>query len=434
MRMTCQRNIGIVLIATALATVSIGEAGAESPLSVDDIVAMALQANPQVRAARERWQSSEHSILPNYAPADPTLSFANLDSSTNGFTSPSSQSYQVSQALQFPGKGYLQAKTARRSADIARLTYDATVRDIRAQAEEAFYQLVLDSASADLAVENVANLRRVLEVTQVAYSANRVTQADFISAEFDLAAAEQQQRQFETATANDKTALNQVLNRAPGEPLDVQRRLDLTPLEIRLDTLIDRASRIRQEILQAALGEENAATALTLAKLEYAPDLTLGYIFDRFLLTSAAPSDTRLQTHGISIGFNLPLFFWLRQRQDVERAAYDLQAARDDLTSIRTQTAAQVTTAYRQAELAYRTALLYRDSLIALAQQGFDVALVAYQGGKIDFVTLANTLRQRNDARVAYLQAANQFLAQRVGLEQAIGEPLAADTEGGRSR
>jgi len=225
-----------------------------------------------------------------------------------------------------------------------------------------------------------------------------------------------------------------VLNRAPGEPLDVQRRLDLTPLEIRLDTLIDRASRIRQEILQAALGEENAATALTLAKLEYAPDLTLGYIFDRFLLTSAAPSDTRLQTHGISIGFNLPLFFWLRQRQDVERAAYDLQAARDDLTSIRTQTAAQVTTAYRQAELAYRTALLYRDSLIALAQQGFDVALVAYQGGKIDFVTLANTLRQRNDARVAYLQAANQFLAQRVGLEQAIGEPLAADTEGGRSR
>jgi len=52
------------------------------------------------------------------------------------------------------------------------------------------------------------------------------------------------------------------------------------------------------------------------------------------------------------------------------------------------------------------------------------VALVAYQSGKVDFVTLLTTLRQRNDARVAYLQASNQFLAQRIALEQAIGERL----------
>jgi outer membrane protein TolC len=61
---------------------------------------------------------------------------------------------------------------------------------------------------------------------------------------------------------------------------------------------------------------------------------------------------------------------------------------------------------------------------VPLARQGLEVALVAYQSGKVDFVSLANALRQRNDARVAYLQAANQFLAQRIGLEQAIGQPV----------
>ncbi len=427
-------NIAIVLVITAVTTVARAEVDERKGLTVDDVVAMALAANPQVRAARARWQSAQHSINQNYAPADPVLTFANLDSPTNGFAQPASQSYQVSQPLQFPGKGYLQGRSALRAADIARLTYEATARDLRAQAEVAFYQLLLDQASADVAAENVGNLRRVLEVTQVAYSTSRVTQADFISAEFDLATAEQQQHQLATAAANDKTALNQVLNRAPGEPLEVDRTIALTPLDIRLQALVDQAARVRQEILQAALSEANADTALTLAKLEYAPDFTLGYIFDHYLISSAGPSESRLQTHGISVAFNLPLFFWLRQREDVQRAAYDLDAAREDLASVRIQTAAQVTTVYRQAQLAHQTAVLYRDSLIALAQQGFEVGLVAYQGGKVDFVSLITALRQRNDARVAYLQAANQFLAQRVALEQAIGVPLSTLSAEGELR
>ncbi len=270
----------------------------------------------------------------------------------------------------------------------------------------------------------MASLRRVLEVTQVAYSANRVTQADFIAAEFDLAAAEQQQLQFRTAEANDETALNQLLNRSPGQPLGLSDRLELKALETALDALVDRAARVRQEILEAALAEENSATALTLAKLEYAPDYTLGYIFNHYLISSAGPAPNITQTHGVTIGFNVPVFFWLKQGEDVKRAGYDLQAAREDLTSIRAQTAAQVTIFYRQAQLSWQTAVLYRDSLIPLARQGFEVALVAYQGGKIDFIALASALRRSNDSRVAYLQAANQFLAQRIALEQAIGESL----------
>jgi len=392
--------------------------------SVEDVVTLALESNPQVRAARARWSSAAHSINQNYAPADPIFSFSNLDSRTNGFDHPAAQSFQVSQPLQFPGKGYLQGKSAERAAEVARLAYEATLRDVRAQAEIAFYQILLDTALGDVAIENVTNLQRVLQVTQVAYSANRVTQADFISAEFDLAAAQQQQRQLEVATANDRTTLNQVLNRKPAEPLALQGTLAFSALETSLDTLVQRAAQVRQEILQAALTAESSESGLTLAKLEYAPDFALGYTFNHFLFPSAAPSENRLQTHGLSVSLNIPVFFWLHQREDVDRAGFDLQAAREDLTTIQNQTAAEVTTLYRQAQLSYRTALLYRDSLTPLARQGFEVALVAYQSGKVDFVTLVSALRQSNDARVAYLQAANQFLAQRIALEQAIGQAL----------
>jgi signal transduction histidine kinase len=102
----------------------------------------------------------------------------------------------------------------------------------------------------------------------------------------------------------------------------------------------------------------------------------------------------------------------------------DLDAAREDLESIRIQTAGQVTTVYRQILRSRETALLYRNTLIPLAHQAFQVMLVAYQSGKTDFTTLISTFRQQSDARSAYLQAVNQLLAQKVALEQACGGSL----------
>ena len=419
------KAIKIALGAALLAAMShTNSLAAEPVLNAAQLVEVAVEVNPQIKSARARWAAAVHSIRQNYAPADPTFSFQNIDSPTNGFSEASLHSLQLSQALQFPGKALLQADQAGQGAEVARLTYEAMVRDVRAQVETAYYQALLDGALSDLQMTAVDNLRRVLNVTQIAYSANQVTQTDFISAEYDLAVARQQQQQLVAAEANDETTINQLLNRRPQEPLNLDRKFDFMPLTVPLDSLVDRATALRQEILEAALAQASSESALRLARLEYAPDYTLGFVFDNYLLASAAPSPNRLQDYGFTISFNLPVFFWIKQKEDVERANYNLEAARDDLSSIRNQTAAVVTTLYRNAQVAAQSARLYRDSLIPLAQQEFQVALVAYQSGKIDFMTLASAVRRNSDSRIAYLQAANQFLAARIALEQAMGEPL----------
>ncbi len=414
--------LGAALILAAMPRTNL--VAAEPVLNAAQLVEVAVEVNPQIKSARARWAAAVHSIRQNYAPADPIFSYQNIDSPTNGFSEASLHSLQLSQALQFPGKALLQADQAEQAAEVARLTYEAMIRDVRAQTETAYYQALLDGALGDLQGTIVDNLRQVLNVTQVAYSANQVTQTDFISAEYDLAVARQQQQQLRTAETNDETTIDQLLDRRPQEPLNLDRKLDFRPLTVSLDSLIDRAIAVRQEILEAALAQTSSQTALRLARLEYAPDYTLGFVFDNYLLASAAPSPNRLQDYGFTISFNLPLFFWIKQNEDVKRANYNLDAAREDLNSIRNQTAAIVTTLYRNAQVAEQTARLYRDSLVPLAQQDFRVALVAYQSGKIDFVTLASAIRRSSDSRVAYLQAVNQFLATRIALEQAIGGPL----------
>src|SRR5579863_1684205 len=424
---TSTAAVAAIMAATALITVlpvtSRAMSGSQA-LDVTQLVQVALEVNPQVRAARARWESAEHSIKQAYAPNDPQLSFTNGDSAGNGFNRTSYHTLLVSEAFQFPGKALLQGDEARRSAEIARLIYQATVRDTRAMVETAYYQLVLDSALADVNAEDVRDLEQVLKVTQVAYSTNQVTQTDFISAEFDLAAARQLQLQYKTNILNDETSLNQLLSRPPGAPLDFERELDFQPLKIPLDSLVERAEVLRQEILEASLNERNSSTALQLAKMEYLPDFTVSYFFDHYLLASAAPAPNRTEDHSWVIGANMPIFFRLKQNEDVARARASLEASRYDLASVKTQTAAIVPSLYRSAQYGYQTAILYRQSLIPLADEDFQVALTAYQSGKIPFVALAAALRRGYDARVSYLQSANQFVANRVALEQAVGAPL----------
>ncbi len=428
MSIQASRAVGAAVISvTALLmfvpTAVCGASGNES-LDVTQLIQVALEVNPRVRAARARWQSAEHSIRQNYAPNDPTFIYGNVDSPTNGFDRAADHTIAVTESFQFPGKAFFQADRARQSAQVARLQYEAVERDIRAAVETAFYQVSLDSALLAVNAENIDSLQRVLKVTQVAYAGSQVTQTDFISAEFDLATARQQQKGFRVNEQNDRTMLNQLMNRPPDAPLALDETLVFKPLTIPLDALGSWAVARRQEILEAALTAKSSSTALTLARLEYAPDFTVGYTFDNYLIPSAGPTPNSLQDHGWAVGFNLPVFFWIKQREDVRRAASDLEAARDDLGAIRSQTAAQVTALYRSARFAYDNAILYRDTMVPLSRQGFEVALIAYESGKIDFVTLAGALRRSYDARVNYLQAANQFMANRVALEQAVGAPL----------
>ena len=123
---------------------------------------MAVRASPQVRVARARWEAAAHSVKQNYAPADPMVGFASIDSPTDGFTATSEQGFQISEALQFPGKAILQAGNAQRTAEIAQLSYEAVIRDVRTAAATLCYQLELDKTLLKRVMVTITDLERIV--------------------------------------------------------------------------------------------------------------------------------------------------------------------------------------------------------------------------------------------------------------------------------
>jgi outer membrane protein, heavy metal efflux system len=410
-------DIRLMLLVAIIPLVPPLPAGA-STLSIDQLVVMALESNPQVRAARARWTAAQHAIVQHYAPADPLFTYGSVDSPTNGIDHASEHVVQGSESFQFPSKGYLQANIAKRSAEISHLIYEAAVRDVRDRTEVQYYQLAID---AEL-IKNVSRALLDLQRFKSRIGPGDMEYSEAVAA--DLGDAAESRRRFELAYADDKTRLNELLNRSPDEPLELEARVDLEPVPSRLDELIDRAWSRRQEILQAALQEQNAETALTLAKLEYAPDYSVGYSFDHYLLDSDAPAPGLTQTHSFWIGFNLPLFFWMKQNEDIKAARFDLEAAREDLNGIRNQTAGQVTILFRHVQFDYQNAIVYRDSVVPEALSAFDKALAGPGNRKEQLATLSDLRNELNVDRASYLQAVSNLVADRIALEQEIGEPL----------
>ena len=416
--------MGIALVALTIGVFIASNARAQAGFNANQLVELAIESSPQIHSMHAQWQAAEHQISQNYAPADPIFNFANIDASHGLMGNPASHSLQLNENFQFPGKALLQADEAKRTAQIARFGYEAAIRDLRAAVKTTYYQVLLDQALLDINGENIENLHQVLKVTEIGYSAGQAAQTDFISAEVNLAQAQIQQRQYRLSHANDKTNLNQLLNRDPDNPISLDPTMRLDRLSLRLQTAVDMAFRARQEILQAALSERNQNTALELAKMEYLPDYQVGYNYDLFIEPGSKPLPDVTRGNTVTFGFSLPIFFWIHQSEDVKAAQYSLEAARSNLKLIRNQTAASVTELYRSAQFAYESAQFYQGSLIPLAHQNFQVALTAYQSQKIDFLTLSAALQGSYATRVSYLQAANQFLAGQVALEQAIGAPL----------
>ena len=94
------------------------------------------------------------------------------------------------------------------------------------------------------------------------------------------------------------------------------------------------------------------------------------------------------------------------------------------MNSILRQTEATVTQLYQSAQFAYESAQEYSGALIPLADKDFRVSLIAYQTGKVDFLTLSSALQNAYASRLTYLQNANQYFAGEVALEQAMGISL----------
>lgn len=392
------------------------QAAQESRLSLDNLVTEVMERNPEVRAARERWEAAKAIVPQVQTLPDPKLQFGYQ---RMPMVPPVVQGavYGFGQEIPFPGKLKLKGEIAQREAERLEQEYLAARLRVIAALKEAYYALHFVHKSMEIVERNKTLLIQFEKTAKARYSVGQAAQQDVFRAQVEISRVLDRLAVLEQRKESLHAAINRLLNRPPADPLGTPEEIQVPLLTISLPELGRRAEQFSPVLLASAKSIERSEQTVSLARRQYYPD---------FDVTALGLRNDLINDNGyqVILGIKIPLFYETKQRQGVREALASLAGAREDLTAARQDILFQVKDAFVQTQRAERLITILRDAIIPQSTLALQAAQAGYAVGKVDFLTLLNSLLtlQENQLELhSEMVAHEQAVAK---LEALTGGPL----------
>jgi outer membrane protein TolC len=386
-------------------------------LRLADVLEQVRERNPALAAARARADGARFAPVRVSAYDDPTLSWEawnapesfRIDQADNNI-------FKLSQKLPFPGKRTLAGRIAEREAEIAGAEAGTSDLALRAAVKHAYYALWQAHQNLRIYSRDEDLAARLARVSEQKYAIGQISQPDVLRSQVELTRLVNRVATESLAIDGARAELNALLSRAPGEPLGVPEDPPVPRLVETDEELVARALRTRPEVVELAAALERERSKVEMARLDYLPDFELSV--SRFVNHHSRDG------FGAMAAISVPLVHKSKYDAQVGEARAGVAIAEAERRLIADRIAREV----RQAFLRARTALLQRELLstthVPQAEQAFAASEIAYRTGKIDFLSLIDSLRAVEAVHLEHAAAEAGFEEAFADLERAVGEVL----------
>ena len=390
-------------------------------LSRAQAIAQALADNPTVAAAVEQVAQARARVAE--ATALPDAAVATTLEQEQSFVSPrtaTAKDIGLALTIPFPEKLRLAGKAATAAVRSAELSLTQLRQQLAFTTAQAYDAVLVAAQHADDLEEAKRLAHEFLAKTEARYQAGTVAKLDVLKARVDVAQAENDLIANARAVATARAALNRLLARPLGAPLETTDVLVVPPRLPDLDALERLALASRPEIAGLASDRAAARDVTTLARRYWLPDLSLT-LSRNFTAGSPAAFST-------AASFTIPLFFRQHEKGFIAEARHRESELAADARDLDAQVALDVRTTFANADTALRQVAYLRDQLLPEAADAYRVASVSYGLGGSSALDVLDAKRTMLDARTQYtnaLGAADDALAD---LQRAVGAPLPQPT------
>ena len=371
------------LFAFALASVQ----AEERTFGPNDLVSELLQNNPEIQAARSRFEAatkrpSQAGTLPEPTARYTTFGVGHPFSglSANEFAY---QGFGVSQEFPFPGKLALASEEAKREAEGVQQNYRAVVLEVTARLKVAYYEWLTVNKAIELTRKHSDLLSRFEEIARNRYTVGKGLQQDVLKAQLEVSTLEQQlamldeKRQRAEAEIASLLAVPNVILRSPGE---IRPRA----FSISLDELI-RATNDSPRVRAQQKMVDARAVGINRSLKDFRPDFGVNLEWDH---TGGNFPEHYMATVEVKI----PIYYARKQRYALEESYSKLREAKQNYQAAQQQSIYQVKDQYLSIQSSERILNMYKTTLIPQAQLTVDSSASAYEVGSIDFLTLLTNL------------------------------------------
>src|SRR6266481_50192 len=409
------RRGAFCLFAFALASVR----AEERTFGPKDLLHGLIQNNPEIQAARSRFEAatkrpSQAGTLPeptarytNFGVGHP---FSRLNASEFAY-----QGFGVSQEFPFPGKLALAWEEAKREAEGVQQNYRAIVLDVTARLKVAYYEWLTVNKAIELTRKHSDLLSRFEEIARNRYTVGKGLQQDVLKAQFEVSSLEQQlaildeKRQRAEAEIASLLAVPTLVMRAPSEIRASSFSISL--YELLKATADSPRVKAEQKMVDAR------AVGINRSLKDFRPDFGVNLQWQH---TGSNFPDYYMATVEVKI----PIHYARKQRYALEESYSRLSEAKQNYRATQQQAIYQVKDQYLSIQSSERILNLYKTTLLPQAQLTVDSSASAYEVGSIDFLTLLANLTNLISLDHQYYDELARHEEAIVRLEPIVGKEL----------
>ena len=416
-------SLGVALVlgaATAHAQTDAPAAAPSEEVTLERLIDSALTRSPGLQAKKRAYEAARGRVIAAWLPEDPMVG-ADVEgqSSLFDFGSRNNREYMVSQTIPFPTTLLLRGQVAARESRMAYQQYKEAERDTIWHIEQPYYELYMTKKTIVALEEVEALIERLARSAQARYAGNQASQQDVLKAQIELAKTRIElfnvRQQEHVAEAHVSHILDRSLETRYAIPAD----LPVTALSLARPELERLALKTKPELLAMETGISRAKANRLMAFTSWLPGVT-GRIEGRQFR-----GESGLREKDTFIGITVPVWSLLKGvGGEWTSAQREVQQAQAQYLEMKNEVFLAVHEAYAAAASTQHGLLQYEQVILPQARQQVDVALSAYEAGRVDFLNLIDAQRMLRDAQISYYKYRADYERGLSNLRLAIGSDL----------
>jgi len=384
------------------------------------LVHLLLERNPAILAARRSVDARRAMVTSARTLPDPSLTFetmGNLLPPTLQAGDPSSaRVLRFTQEIPFPGKLDLQGQIASAEADAESWKYEEVRREAVAELKMAYYDLYLAQKLTDVVEKSKELLTQFTEVSEARYKVGQGAQQDVIKSQVEVSRLLDRllilRREREVALAR----INALLYRAPDTPIDRVPELSKPSFSWRLEDLYRKATDNNPLVRMNRKEIDRSELSVALAKKSFYPDFEVGFsYYNRRDLP---------EMYGLMFKAKIPLYFWRKQRPELESATASLLGQRRQYDDTLATLYFRLKDPFLKTGTDSNLLELYGSAIVPQATLALESSISSYRVGKVDFLSLLSNQQTVLEYEMKYQEVLVDYYKALVTLESLTGEVL----------
>jgi len=399
-------------------------------LNVDQLIDEALQNNPEVLAAKQKWEVFKDKVPQARALPDPMLGLGIVNLPTNfSFRDEDMTMKEISISQMFPffGKRRLMGEMAGKEAESAYHEIEEKVNRIIKEVKTAYYELSHVYRATEVVQRNKGIMETFAKIAETRYSVGEGIQQDVLKAHVEVSKMVDELIMLDQRRRALEANLIALLNRPPESPVGEPEEVTFRKLPLTVEELQKQAVDTNPTLKAMKKMIEAKEKAYELAKREYYPDFNFKFAYGQ---RDNGPDMKRRDMLTGMMELNIPIYYKSKQEPKVAETKADVlnweaqyRAMKNEILFMVADLTAMTNQRERQYEL-YRTGIIPQTSLQVQS------AMSAYRVGKVDFMTLLDSQLTLYRYEIEYHQAITEYEKRVADLEAAVGKRLSGKEVG----